>query len=69
VGSVLPAVVVGADFDAVDDLAWAGAAVEVDAAAAGVAAVAAAGVAAVAAAGDAAVSEAGLLFDAFCTPP
>jgi hypothetical protein len=56
---VLPAVVVGADFDAVDDLAWAGAAAVVGAAAAGGAAAGAA----------AAASEAGLLFDAFCTPP
>jgi hypothetical protein len=57
---VLLAVAVGADFDAVDDLAAAGAA-GVDAAAAAGAAVAA-GAAAVA-------SAAGLLFDAFWTPP
>ena len=54
------AVAVGADFDAVDDLAAAGAA-GADAAAAAGAAVAA-GAAAVA-------SAAGLLFDAFWTPP
>jgi hypothetical protein len=55
VGSVLPAVVVGADFEAVEDLAAAG----VPAAVALVAGGAAAGVAAAA----------GLLVDAFWTPP
>ena len=53
------AVAVGADFDAVDDLAAAGAGAD-DAAAAG---------AAVAAGAAAVASAAGLLFDAFWTPP
>ena len=59
-GSVLLADAVGADFDAVDDLAAAGAAGADAAAAAG---------AAVAAGAAALASAAGLLFDAFWTPP
>jgi hypothetical protein len=59
VGSVLPAVEVGADFEAVDDLA-----------AAGAAAVVAAGAAVAAAGAEAEVAAAaGLLGVAFCTPP
>jgi hypothetical protein len=65
VGSVLLAVAVGADFDAVDDLAAAGVPA---AGAAGADAAAAAG-AAVAAGAAAVASAAGLLFDAFWTPP
>jgi hypothetical protein len=70
VGSVLLAVVVGADFEAVEVFA-AAAVVAAGAAAAGAAAAGAAGAAAVFAAAGAAVVEAaaGLLFDAFCTPP
>jgi hypothetical protein len=59
VGSVLLAVAVGADYDAVDDFAAAGAAAA-GAAAAGAAAVAGAEV------GE---SNAGLLLEGFCTPP
>jgi hypothetical protein len=65
VGSVLPAVAVGGDFEAVADFAWAGAAAA-GAAAAGADAAAAGAAAAGAVAVDAA---AGLLFEAFCTPP
>jgi len=70
VGSVLLAVEVGADFDAVEVLA-AAAVLAAGAAAAGAAAAGAAGAAAVVFAAGAAVVEAaaGLLFDAFCTPP
>ena len=59
VGSVLPAVAVGADFEAVEDLA-------------AVVAVAGAGVAAAvgaAATAGAVAPAAGLLFEGFCTPP
>jgi hypothetical protein len=62
---VLLAVVVGADFDAVDDLAAAG----VPAAAGAAGADAAAAGAAVVAGAAAVASAAGLLFDAFWTPP
>ncbi len=59
VGSVLLAVAVGADFEAVDDFAAAGVAAA-GAAAAGAAAVAGA---------ETGASNAGLLLDGFCTPP
>ncbi|HXA36681.1 MAG TPA: hypothetical protein VNW26_10135 [Steroidobacteraceae bacterium] len=76
VGSVLPAAALGADFEAVDDLAALAGAAAGGAAAGGAEAAGAAGVAdaagGAAAVGAAAVeSAAGLLFDfeAFCTPP
>jgi hypothetical protein len=64
VGSVLPAVAVGADFEAVDDLA-----AVVAVAAAGGAVAAAAGAAEAVAAAGALVPAADLVLEAFCTPP
>lgn len=58
VGSVLPAAALGADFEAVDDLAADIAVLAAGGAAAAGAVAAAAGAAA-----------AGLLFEGFCTPP
>jgi hypothetical protein len=69
VGSVLPAVAVGADFEAVEDLAAVIAVEAAGAVEAGGAAEAAAGVAGVAATAGAVAPEAGLLFEGFCTPP
>ncbi|HME38605.1 MAG TPA: hypothetical protein VKG63_06560 [Steroidobacteraceae bacterium] len=70
VGSVLLAAAVGADFDAVDDLAAAG--VLAGVAAAGLVAAGAAGLAAAAGAAGAAgaaVAGAAAVLEAFCTPP